>query len=83
MAKGKDSFNEMARGLFSNEANNEKEPIDRKSKTPTIKSTGYKLRQYYISEEQYKAIKRLAVERDTNASFIVRTAIDSYLESNN
>jgi len=50
------------------------------SKRATIKSTGYKQRAYYISDEQYKKIKYIALEQETDASSIVRAALDEYIK---
>ena len=46
-----------------------------------IKTTTTKQKCYYITDVQYKTIKRIAIERDTDTSTIVREALDKYIEA--
>jgi len=65
------------------ETKTEKEKeTEKKATTPTTKA-GLTQRGYYITKEQYKAIKRLAVETDRDTSELVREALDMYLKSKN
>lgn len=91
MAKNKSSLNNLTTGLFSTsskDSNNidiEKkintEDISKtKSKKPSSKKSELIQRAYYIREEQYKKLRFLAVEQDTDASSIVRQALDLFFE---
>lgn len=79
----------MAQGLFSSEKKSsiesgadeakkaQVEKTEGKPTRPTTK-TGLTQRAYYITEEQYKTLKFMAVEKSTDTSSIVREALDSY-----
>ena len=53
-----------------------------KKTRPFIKDGGYSQRAYYITDEQYKRLKILAVENDTDTSSLVREALSQFLEKN-
>ena len=53
-----------------------------KKTRPFIKDGGYSQRAYYITDEQYKELKMLAVENDTDTSSLVREALSQFLEKN-
>lgn len=75
MAKSK--FTETAAEKFLSQ----KLPQKQESKTgiePKKSDVKLSQRGYYITDEQYKKIKLLAVEKDTDTSSIVREAIDKY-----
>lgn len=57
--------------------NNKTEKTERTR--PYIQSSGYQQRAYYISDEQYKELKLLAIEHDTDTSSLVREALDQFL----
>ncbi|NMB09144.1 MAG: hypothetical protein GX982_00450, partial [Tissierellia bacterium] len=48
---------------------------------PFIKDGGYSQRAYYITDEQYRELKILAVENDTDTSSLVREALDNFLNN--
>ena len=50
-----------------------------KKTRPFIKDGGYSQRAYYITDEQYRELKILAVKNDTDASSLVREALDQFL----
>ncbi len=50
-----------------------------KKTRPFIKDGGYSQRAYYITDEQYRELKILAVENDTDTSSLVREALDQFL----
>ncbi len=50
-----------------------------KKTRPFIKDGGYSQRAYYITDEQYRKLKILAVENDTDTSSLVREALDQFL----
>ena len=52
-----------------------------KKTRPFIKDGGYSQRAYYITDEQYKKLKILAVEKDTDTSSLVREALDNFLNN--
>ncbi len=52
-----------------------------KKTRPFIKDGGYSQRAYYITDEQYKELKILAVENDTDTSSLVREALDNFLNN--
>lgn len=58
------------------------EKKETKKTRPFIKDGGYSQRAYYITDEQYKELKMLAVENDTDTSSLVREALSQFLEKN-
>lgn len=52
-----------------------------KKTRPFIKDGGYSQRAYYITDEQYKKLKIIAVENDTDTSSLVREALDNFLNN--
>ncbi len=52
-----------------------------KKTRPFIKDGGYSQRAYYITDEQYRELKILAVENDTDTSSLVREALDQFLNN--
>lgn len=52
-----------------------------KKTRPFIKDGGYFQRAYYITDEQYKKLKIIAVENDTDTSSLVREALDNFLNN--
>ena len=52
-----------------------------KKTRPFIKDGGYSQRAYYITDEQYRELKILAVENDTDTSSLVREALDNFLNN--
>lgn len=50
-----------------------------KKTRPFIKDGGYSQRAYYITDEQYRELKILAVEKSTDTSSLVREALDQFL----
>ena len=52
-----------------------------KKTRPFIKDGGYSQRAYYITDEQYRKLKILAVENDTDTSSLVREALDNFLNN--
>lgn len=52
---------------------------DNSMKEPEKVKKELKQRSYYITDEQFKAIKIRALEEETNTSKIVRDAINKYL----
>lgn len=82
MAKTKGLGN-VAEGLIGTEyKNSEENPESSKNNAEKSKGSKKGLRQrgYYITDEQYREIKRHAYERLTDTSFIVREAIDEYIK---
>lgn len=93
MAKKRMNTDEVASrfisGISRNEEKNEEvkagKKVDNKPEKvertrPFIQSSGYQQRAYYISDEQYKKLRLLAVERDTDTSSLVREALENFLE---
>lgn len=60
----------------------EKEAKKQERTRPYIQSGGYQQRAYYITDEQYKDLKILAVKKDTDASSLVREALNQFLAKN-
>lgn len=55
------------------------EKLETKQKRPSTKS-GLVQRAYYIKDEQYKALKLIAIEKETDTSSLVREALDTYIK---
>ena len=61
----------------------EKKETKKQERTrPYIQSGGYQQRAYYITDEQYKNLKILAVKKDTDTSSLVREALNQFLAKN-
>ena len=61
----------------------EEKEIQKQERTrPYIQSGGYQQRAYYITDEQYKNLKILAVKNDTDTSSLVREALSQFLAKN-
>jgi hypothetical protein len=54
-------------------------PVAQSQETPEKPKLTHK--SYYITPEQYKKIRLYAVENDTDASSVIRAAIDLYFKS--
>lgn len=82
MAKIK-SIGNVAEGLIGiGYKEKEKQSSDNKEQEKAkISKSGLKQRGYYVTDEQYREIKRLAYERLTDTSFIVREAINEYIKN--
>ena len=93
MAKKRMNTNEVASRFISGLSKNEEQEVEVKTSKkedsksekversrPFIQSSGYQQRAYYISDEHYKMLKLLAVERDTDTSSLVREALENFLE---
>lgn len=66
---------------IENEVEEKRENKEVKKTRPFIKDGGYFQRAYYITDEQYKKLKILAVENDTDTSSLVREALDNFLNN--
>ena len=53
------------------------------NKRPIIKKNGCQQRQYYITDEQHKKLKLLAVNNNTDTSSLVRKALEEFLQKYN
>lgn len=84
--------NEVASRFMSGISKNEEKEVEVKTSEkednksgkvertrPFIQSSGYQQRAYYISDEQYKKLRLLAVEKDTDTSSLVREALENFL----
>ena len=76
MPNNKNKFNpdDAAQKFISNVT-----PMAKPEKSASSKKLTHK--SYYITPEQYKKVRLYAVENDTDASSVIRAAIDYYFEN--